>query len=66
MNMVIYPIATSKNGSNHSLSQSGHAIYSLRPSTLAQWQYGYHQAQMSQVNRTHESKGHFGNDRGPT
>ena len=25
----------------HSLSQSGQAIYSLRPSTLAQWQYGY-------------------------
>ena len=24
---------------NHSLSQSGQAIYSLRPSTLAKWQY---------------------------
>ena len=29
---------------NHSLSKSGQAIYSLRPSTLAQWQYGYHRS----------------------
>ena len=27
----------------HSLSQSGQAIYSLRPSTLAQWQYASQQ-----------------------
>ena len=27
---------------DHSLSLSGQAIYSLRPSTHAQWQYGYH------------------------
>ena len=29
---------------NHSLSKSGQAIYSLRPSTLAQWQYGYNRS----------------------
>ena len=28
---------------DHSLSQSGQTIYSLRPSTLAQWQYASQQ-----------------------
>ena len=31
------------NNVTHRLSQSGQAIYSLRPSTLAQWQYASQQ-----------------------
>ena len=31
----------------HSLSQSGQVIYILRPSTLAQWQYGYQRSSIT-------------------
>ena len=51
---------------DHSLSQSGQAIYSLchmgthNPSTLAQLQHGYtNLAQISQENRVNESNGHL-------
>ena len=39
----------------HSLSQSGQAIYSLRTSTLAQWQYASQQQNSLLITKKEES-----------
>ena len=43
LSLTMLPEESTSVNVNHSLSQSGQAIYYLRPSTLAQWQYASQQ-----------------------